>query len=1308
MTLTRLGPYELLEEVGKGGMATVYRAYQASVDRHVALKVIHKAIASDEAALERFRREARLIARLEHPHILPIYDFDGTSEPPYIVMRYLDTGTLKDALKGEPLTYNDISFLLRQTASALDYAHEQGIVHRDIKPSNIMLDRKGNVIVSDFGIARMIGNSANSQSDATVGTPDYMPPEQVMGVADIDGRADVYSLAVMAFQMLTGQLPFTADTPLGVMMKHLQEAPPAPKRVNPALPVRVDEVLAQALSKAPADRYATASTFAAALTAALGAQTTTQTLKVSQTLKDVADADTDSKSTPGEQNKIVTLLAANAADFSEMLAEAKGAEAARRGLRQWRERVEQTVTARAGRLIKHDEHECLVVWGIDIAQEGHAERALRAALDLQAALRELGAGVFTESDDEPLPLKIGVHTGMALITPVETVHAPSLQATGVALTLAQKLADAAEGIILISPDTYRAVQGVFDVLEDVPLKLRGRKEPLQTYRVTAAKARAFRVKAYEVLGVPTACVGRENDLKQLMNAYLNALEETETQAVTILGEVGVGKSRLLYEFGQWYELRPEKIRFFQGRATPAMTQRPYALWRDVLSFRFEILDDDPLPEVCQKMEQGVAALLGHAAVEANGHSPLPPDDAPNDVREMAHLMGFLAGFDFSDSPHIKGLLGDPKQLANRAKQLAFRFFEKLGQIDPVIVELEDVHYADDTSLDLFTELPNTYPALPLTLIYLARPTLLERRPAWGNAQSFHKRLTLGPLDKRESRDLAREILQKIPDPPKALRDLLVERAEGNPLFMEELVRLLVDDCVITVGARRDAPQPDDVWRVEETRLANLRLPPSLIGLLQTRVDTLLAAEKLTLQRAAVFGRAFPDTVLPAINAADEFKVNDLPAALKALEARGFIQRRENSSFAGTVEYAFAQGLLREMLYLTLLERQRHTYHAACAAWLVQSERAEEYLPLIAAHYEKAGDTTQAAVYLQHAGDQALQRSSFADALTLYQRAQSLISYLQASALLLKLAEAHYHLGDFPAARAAIEQAQATATTDADRAAALAVLGDITSELGDYAEARTILAQAVPLAQASGDQRTLCRALYGLGDVNWRLGKLEDAKVVLSESLSLARALGDVTRELFALNRLGTATPFINLPEKEQFFTEVHTRAVAAGNRERAAAALNNLGEVYKERKDYVIARDKYQQALALAREIGVQQDIALYLINLADVDIKLGQLAAAREKLREGLALAQRLGVLPWMVTVVHYSGFLAHAEEQTERALALWGLARRQPMWHLDYQHELDTALAEWALDPAMVEAGLAKGAELDWETTIQELLKE
>src|SRR5215468_5451427 len=184
---TRLGQYELVEEVGKGGMATVFRAYQPNVDRYVAVKVIHRSIATDATNLERFQREARLVTKLEHPHLLPIHDYDGAHDPPYIVMRYLESGTLKDVLDHGKIPFEEIVYMMRQIASALDYAHRQGVIHRDIKPSNILIDADGNAFLTDFGIARMTeAGQGLTQTGYAVGTPGYMSPEQGMGLDTVD------------------------------------------------------------------------------------------------------------------------------------------------------------------------------------------------------------------------------------------------------------------------------------------------------------------------------------------------------------------------------------------------------------------------------------------------------------------------------------------------------------------------------------------------------------------------------------------------------------------------------------------------------------------------------------------------------------------------------------------------------------------------------------------------------------------------------------------------------------------------------------------------------------------------------------------------------------------------------------------------------------------------------------------------------------------------------------------------------------------------------------------------------------------
>lgn len=269
---TRLGQYEIIEQIGRGGMATVYRAFQPTIGRYVAVKVIHNGFAGDEQARERFVREAQLVARLEHPHLLPLYDYDANTNPPYIVMRYLEGGTLKSVMENGSLPIGEVAFMVQQIASALDYAHRQGVIHRDIKPSNIMIDPDGNAYLMDFGIAKQETAESNrlTQTGSAVGTPAYMSPEQALGERNIDKRTDIYSLGVMLFEMVTGRLPFESDTTTGMMIAHINNPVPYASEFNHELPDIIDNVLMKALDKKPANRYSSASEMAQEFINAVG------------------------------------------------------------------------------------------------------------------------------------------------------------------------------------------------------------------------------------------------------------------------------------------------------------------------------------------------------------------------------------------------------------------------------------------------------------------------------------------------------------------------------------------------------------------------------------------------------------------------------------------------------------------------------------------------------------------------------------------------------------------------------------------------------------------------------------------------------------------------------------------------------------------------------------------------------------------------------------------------------------------------------------------------------------------------------
>jgi serine/threonine protein kinase len=274
-----LGQFRVLEQIGQGGMARIYKAYQASLDRYVAIKVLaaEDGETRDQVFFSRFAKEARLIARLTHPNILPVHDFGEQAGWAYIVMEYIKGGALRDQLvqaesSGQRLDLYATLGLLQQAALALDFAHSQGIVHRDIKPGNMLLRSDTQLLLSDFGIAWMLeANRAFSRSGAIAGTPQYMAPEQGSPGGTVDGRTDIYALGVVLFQCVTGRLPFNADTQLGVLMLHAREPVPRPSLLAPGLPPAIDQIILCAMAKDPAARYQHAGEMAEALADAAGA-----------------------------------------------------------------------------------------------------------------------------------------------------------------------------------------------------------------------------------------------------------------------------------------------------------------------------------------------------------------------------------------------------------------------------------------------------------------------------------------------------------------------------------------------------------------------------------------------------------------------------------------------------------------------------------------------------------------------------------------------------------------------------------------------------------------------------------------------------------------------------------------------------------------------------------------------------------------------------------------------------------------------------------------------------------------------------
>ena len=252
-----IGPYRIVEQLGQGGMATVYKAYHAALDRYVALKVLHPAFHEDQTFAGRFQREARVVAKLEHPSIVPVYDYAEHEKRPYLVMKYIEGETLKARLSRGALNAAEITQVVDAVGSALAYAHRQGILHRDIKPSNVLIGNDGQMYLADFGLARIAqAGESTLSSDSIMGTPQYISPEQARGDKDLDSGTDIYSFGVMMYEMVVGQVPFSADTPFSIIHDHIYTPLPMPRSINPKVPENVERVLLKSLAKERVDRYA--------------------------------------------------------------------------------------------------------------------------------------------------------------------------------------------------------------------------------------------------------------------------------------------------------------------------------------------------------------------------------------------------------------------------------------------------------------------------------------------------------------------------------------------------------------------------------------------------------------------------------------------------------------------------------------------------------------------------------------------------------------------------------------------------------------------------------------------------------------------------------------------------------------------------------------------------------------------------------------------------------------------------------------------------------------------------------------------
>ena len=918
-----------------------------------------------------------------------------------------------------------------------------------------------------------------------------------------------------------------------------------------------------------------------------------------------------------QQRKLVTILFADVSGFTAMF-ETMDHDAVNNVIDSLWSRVDKAIQDHGGRIDKHINDVVMALYGIPTAHEDDPERAMRSALQIQAEIHD-----WKREQSEILPshktqikniqLRIGINTGPALLGTVGTVG--EYTAIGDTVNLAQRLeASAPPGGILISRDAHQHVRGIFDVTALEPIKVKGKSEPIQVYTVKGVKPRSFRDTTRGLEGVETRTIGRGEELKQMLAAFERAASQRLTYLINLIAEAGTGKSRLLFEFGKWLDDLGAPVQIFKGRAAQEISQIPYSLLRGIISSAFEIQENDRAALARQKLERGVQRYTGD----------------PEVASLYAHFIGHLIGLDYSNSRHLKGILSDARQVRDRAFHYAAEFIADIAHDHTVVIFLEDIHWADSGSLDFFDALMRKQPDLPLLIFGLTRSSLFEQRPDWGTGPVQHLNLNLLPLTDADSRLLVLEILQKVPEVPEVLIDLIVKKAEGSPFYVEELIKVLMEGGVIVRGAER--------WSVELDRLSNLKVPATLTGLLQARLDSLKLDARETLQQASVVGRVFWTDIIermhnPEFQAADASDL--ITEKLGVLRAKELIYRYEESGSKDASEFIFKNQILHDVTYESVLLRLRPVYHVQAADGLVEmgGERANEYAGRVGEHYERAGAWLKAAEWYARAGRQAQNTYSAETALNYYEKALKFFNDYGGPEQFKQKLEVCYRLGEVLNWQARYGDAleifkmmlkYAEENEDvAAQARALQGMGISQTYQGDHLSSLENATRAEALAGRADEKALLARALLMQGQARWRLGETQAALALEEQALAIFTELNSKHDMAVSMNLLGGSHYTSGRFDQAQEYWENALKIFQElGNRQFAMDLSSNLGVIAEARGDYESAFQRYDSALTISREIGDRDGEILFVTNRGCAQVALKKYEAAEIDLRQAISLA--------------------------------------------------------------------------------------
>jgi len=795
-----------------------------------------------------------------------------------------------------------------------------------------------------------------------------------------------------------------------------------------------------------------------------------------------------------EERKVVTVLFADLVGFTSR-AEQLDPEDVRAMLSPYYARLRKELERRGGTVEKFIGDAVMALFGAPVAHEDDPERAVRAALAIRDAIGELNE----QDSNLELQLRIAVNTGEALIALGARPSEGEGMASGDVVNTAARLQAAAPvNGILVDETTHRATERTIEYREAPPVIAKGKTEAVNVWEALDPRAR------YGVdigLRGRVPLVGREQELDVLLDALSRVRAEDASQLVTLVGVPGIGKSRLVVELSAVVDEEPELIFWRQGRSLPYGEGVTFWALAEIVKAQAGILETDSAEAAVEKLRRTVQDVVADRGEADWIESQLRP----------------LVGLDDEAQPG-----GDRQAEAFGAWR---RFFEHLAERSPLILVFEDLHWADDGLLDFVDELVEWASGVRLLVVCIARPELLTRRPGWGGGKPNATTLSLSPLTRDDTARLVAALLEQAVLPAD-LQASLLARAEGNPLYAEEYVRMLQDRGFL----RRD----DGAWRFEGAE--DLPLPESVQGIVAARLDSLSPKEKALAQDAAVIGKVFWVGAVAAVGDAERGAIEE---RLHALSRKEFVRRERRSSVAGEEQYIFLHVLVRDVAYGQIPRGSRSAKHRAAAEWIasLSADRSEDHAEMLAHHYLSALELAQAAgrdssefaeparLALRDAGDRALTLNAFPAAARFYRAALDLWPSQDAERpyLLLRLGKAVYVAEDTGAD--ILEEARDGLVAAGDREAAAEAetrLGEYYGNQGQRDRENEHLARAAALVEGVPSSSSKAFTLSQLAGSQMMRGDTEQAVRVAREALVIAEELGLHERRADAMNLLGVS------------------------------------------------------------------------------------------------------------------------------------------------------------------------------------------